>query len=246
MDYKKHYDNLISSRNKRICIEGVYYEKHHIIMRSMGGTNDKENIVLLTAREHFIAHYLLWKIYKNNQTAWSFKMMCTRNKKWSAKIYEELRKNMKHSEETKMKISASNKISQIKNPSKGNRRGSKCSEETKMKMRIAQKGKKGPAFSEETIKQMSDVRKGIKFSEEHKKNMSIGMLDRTPWNKGKKHVILKNKKPIYQCDLSGKIIKEWDSAKQVFIELGYSCSGISLCCSGKYLSSNGFIWKYKK
>lgn len=45
---------------------GGYFEKHHIIPRSLNGSNCKTNLVLLTAREHFICHYLLTKIYKEN------------------------------------------------------------------------------------------------------------------------------------------------------------------------------------
>ena len=33
---------------------------HHIIPKSLGGSNDKSNLVLLTPEEHF-AHYYLWK-----------------------------------------------------------------------------------------------------------------------------------------------------------------------------------------
>lgn len=40
----------------------VYYEKHHIIPKSLGGNDDTDNVVLLTAREHFIAHILLPKM----------------------------------------------------------------------------------------------------------------------------------------------------------------------------------------
>lgn len=40
-----------------------YYELHHIKPRSFGGTDDKENLVKLTAREHFICHWLLVKMY---------------------------------------------------------------------------------------------------------------------------------------------------------------------------------------
>lgn len=43
-----------------------YSENHHIIPRSMGGTNSKDNLVRLTGREHFIAHLLLHKIYPDN------------------------------------------------------------------------------------------------------------------------------------------------------------------------------------
>jgi len=43
----------------------VSYEAHHIIPKSLGGTNTKENIALLTYREHFIAHALLTSMCKS-------------------------------------------------------------------------------------------------------------------------------------------------------------------------------------
>ena len=39
------------------------FESHHIIPRSLGGDNLKENKVSLLPREHFIAHLLLTKMY---------------------------------------------------------------------------------------------------------------------------------------------------------------------------------------
>ena len=42
---------------------GGYFENHHIIPRSFGGSDDKDNLVLLTAKEHFICHFLLAKHY---------------------------------------------------------------------------------------------------------------------------------------------------------------------------------------
>ena len=63
MNYKKIYDSLIEKAKNRI-LEG-YVEKHHIIPRCIGGTDDKENIVILTPEEHFLAHQLLVKIYPN-------------------------------------------------------------------------------------------------------------------------------------------------------------------------------------
>lgn len=61
MNYKNHYEKLITRARDRI-IEG-YLENHHILPKCMGGTNDKINLVKLTAREHFIAHVLLVKIH---------------------------------------------------------------------------------------------------------------------------------------------------------------------------------------
>ena len=74
MNYQWHYDQLIETRKllNRNKKDGNYYENHHIIMKSMGGTNDPENLVLLTAREHFIAHWLLWRIHRNESSSRAF------------------------------------------------------------------------------------------------------------------------------------------------------------------------------
>lgn len=60
MNYIKVYDALIrnaqlSNRNKK---EGIF-ELHHIIPKCLDGTDDEYNLVLLTPREHYIAHFLL-------------------------------------------------------------------------------------------------------------------------------------------------------------------------------------------
>lgn len=68
MNYHKLYNSIIQNR-KQNAIEG-YTETHHIIPRSLGGTNDKENLVDLTAREHFICHLLLTKIYPEGSVEW--------------------------------------------------------------------------------------------------------------------------------------------------------------------------------
>ena len=55
--------NLIDSRKKmnRHKGDGELYDCHHIIPKCMGGSNSTSNKVLLTPREHFIAHLLLSK-----------------------------------------------------------------------------------------------------------------------------------------------------------------------------------------
>lgn len=68
MDYEYHYDRLIEKARNRI-ING-YKEAHHIIPRCIKEDNSKENIVNLTAREHYIAHYLLYKMYKDTEHAY--------------------------------------------------------------------------------------------------------------------------------------------------------------------------------
>ena len=76
MDYKKIYDQLIESR--RDNRPAGYTERHHIIPRSLGGSEDKDNKVRLTGREHWVAHLLLHRIHDCQATAHACHKM-TRN-----------------------------------------------------------------------------------------------------------------------------------------------------------------------
>lgn len=64
MNYQKIYNNIIQ-RGKNRILEG-YKEKHHIVPRCLGGTDDEENLVSLTPEEHYLCHLLLVKIYPNS------------------------------------------------------------------------------------------------------------------------------------------------------------------------------------
>jgi hypothetical protein len=66
MDYNKIY-NQICNRGKEKRELDQYYEKHHVIPRCMDGKNIADNLTTLTYREHFIAHLLLTKIYKEHR-----------------------------------------------------------------------------------------------------------------------------------------------------------------------------------
>ena len=59
--YSRWYENLIEKAKSRGTVLG-YKETHHTIPKSWGGANTKDNLVNLTAREHYIAHLLLWKM----------------------------------------------------------------------------------------------------------------------------------------------------------------------------------------
>lgn len=59
MNYEKIYYQIIDKR-KLLCPLG-YKEKHHIIPKCMNGGNCKNNLVFVTAREHYICHKLLTK-----------------------------------------------------------------------------------------------------------------------------------------------------------------------------------------
>ena len=77
--YTKWYTNIIFKANQlqRKKSSKEYYELHHIIPKCepFNGSNKKENLVLLTAKEHFICHLLLTKMcegYKKNKMMWAF------------------------------------------------------------------------------------------------------------------------------------------------------------------------------
>lgn len=134
MNYEKVYHSIINKRIKDPLSKSVYGEKHHIIPRSIGGSNLKENLVRLSAREHFICHALLAEMYPFKSYEWykmnhAFLMMqCTGSKTkryTNSRLFEQKRKDFsivmsfnqsgsknsqfgtKKSPETRLKISRS-------------------------------------------------------------------------------------------------------------------------------------------
>ena len=87
----------------------VYYEKHHILPRCLSGTNDKDNLVLLTAKEHYVIHKLLTKIYpasKGIRTAFRFMSAYNKQIKISSRDYAHAKEYLGPiSEETRSKMS---------------------------------------------------------------------------------------------------------------------------------------------
>ena len=59
--YLTWYENLVAKAKARLSLDG-YVERHHVVPVCFGGNNKAENIITLTAREHYIAHLLLWKM----------------------------------------------------------------------------------------------------------------------------------------------------------------------------------------
>lgn len=68
MNYLRIYFRIIrkAKNENRIKSEVLYYEKHHIRPGCVGGSRKKSNLVLLTAKEHFICHACLAKHFENN------------------------------------------------------------------------------------------------------------------------------------------------------------------------------------
>lgn len=73
MNYEKIHNDIIKRGTdlKRIKTFPGEYENHHIIPKCIGGTDDVNNLVNLTPREHYICHKLLYIIHKNNPSRYA-------------------------------------------------------------------------------------------------------------------------------------------------------------------------------
>jgi len=174
--YTLWYYNIVSRANARALNLDTYTEKHHIIPKSLGGTNATANLTMLTGREHFICHILLTKMttgvkkYKMIHAAIGMK----RSRKYqiryiNSRLYEQIKKEFAEisrernkgktiSAETRAKMSAAAK-------------GKLKTEETRAKMSAAAKGKsKGPMSDEEKLKRSF----ALKGRPSHKKGKKTG------------------------------------------------------------------------
>jgi hypothetical protein len=121
--YTRWYYNIVDRAKTRALKVEVYSEKHHIIPKSLGGSNRKDNIVQLTGREHFICHWLLTKMVdhkKHKYQSWNaFSCMLYRENlnqerhKVSSRVFENIK-----SAGAKIK---SEKFSGMNNPMYGRR-----------------------------------------------------------------------------------------------------------------------------
>ena len=99
--YTRWYYQMINRAQARNLPTGGYTEKHHIIPKCLGGDDSLKNLAKLTAREHFIAHWLLTKMVvdtKQKYQMWNaFSCMLYRERpgqqrhKVSSKIFESIK-----------------------------------------------------------------------------------------------------------------------------------------------------------
>ena len=66
MTYDEFINNILETRGRFECGD-KYHERHHIIPKSLGGTNNKDNLIDLFPKEHYIAHKLLAKEHPDNE-----------------------------------------------------------------------------------------------------------------------------------------------------------------------------------
>jgi hypothetical protein len=163
-------------------------EKHHIVPRSMGGSNYKSNLVNLSPRWHFVAHWMLWKAYRNAKMANAFwTMACCNGERINSKTYEIVRSvAVKAIAESKRGKTTSDRQKAVVSALMS---GRVVSEETRKKISEANKGKKR---SLQVCAQMSESRKGRTHSQETKFKMSAAKKGKKPnnWKGHKIHPIV--------------------------------------------------------
>lgn len=171
MNYNNIYNRLIEKAQLRQISNPIagYKEKHHILPRCKGGTDDTHNLVALTPEEHYLAHLLLVKMYPGDiSILWAVIRMTGSTDKlvrsnklygWTRRQFAEAMRKPK-SEETRQKMSEYWSEYRHLHP---------VDDETRKKMSERMTGVKR---SDETRKKMSEAKKGVPKSESHKQKMS--------------------------------------------------------------------------
>lgn len=181
MDYRKAHDAIIARALSRNSVDG-YTEKHHIIPRSMGGSNNKSNLVILTAKEHYIVHWLLFKIHKNKEMAFAWNRMThgkssvkryishtfTHARKTHAEYVSAFLKGKKLTEQHRAALSAAKsgktyaEIGRLNSPLKGR------------KVPEAQKIKSSIAAKERNYRHTDEAKEKMRISKIGEKNPNFG------------------------------------------------------------------------
>ena len=188
------YNNFISALQGQ-AVEG-YSEKHHIVPRSHGGSNKKDNLIVLTPRQHFIAHRMLWKAYGGSMARAYFMMSATgKYGKLGSKTYAMAREDYSKQVSAQMAIKPNVPAFTLEHRAKLRQAklGTKVSDETKAKISAAQAGR---VYDDEFKRKVSEGLKGKATrgtgwsqSEETKRKIGEAQVGALNHRYGKKHTM---------------------------------------------------------
>jgi hypothetical protein len=205
MNYQIIYNQIIERAQNR-KLDG-YKERHHIIPKCMGGSNDKTNLVELTAREHFLCHMLLCEMYPEE-----IKLVTSL---WLMAIGKKRKKENKYT--IGSRIYESLKIKNAKNQSKS-QTGRKLSEETKLKMSEAKLGKKLP---EETKQKMRKPKSSTENMSRPKSEETKEKIRQSMMGQNKNKMSEETKKKIYTTERNKKISNSQKGIKKPTSGFGF-------------------------
>ena len=233
LTYEEFIQNILDTRGRFACGD-EYHERRHIIPKSCGGTDDKENLIDLYAREHFEAHRLLALENPDNEKLvyawWCMSIMKNEYTKERYKIskeeYEEMKKQYaimrsetmsgknapnygkKHSDETKKIISEKAK-ERYKNPENHPMYG------------VHRFGKDSPHY-------------GKKHTAESKEKMS----------KGHKGLYKDENSPSAKPVICLDTMNVYGAISLASKHTGTNSTCIGACCYGRRKSAGGLQWKF--
>jgi hypothetical protein len=167
MNYQRIHDAIIERASNR-TLQG-YREKHHVIPRCMGGVDTADNLVELTAREHFIIHKLLVEIYPTESKLVYAYWMMSRNVS-NSKYKREYRVSSRDYEYARKLFSE---------VSSNHQKGKRLTDEHKKALSIAAATRKTRSpikHSDETKLKLSVLWKGTTRSIEDRQKISAGQL----------------------------------------------------------------------
>jgi len=234
MDYKKNYDDYIAyvktlGRRKlnRDDPSYVYYERHHIVPKCIGGSSNKFNLVLLTAREHVLAHYLLCKIFPSSvKIALAFSMIIKNNSSRDRGLGLISSRLIASRKEVLVLLNSG-----VGHPMYGRHHTPESNRRNSEKNKIIQKGRvpwnKGIPMTDEAKLKSSNTMKGHVWSKERNEKISKSLMGHSGNNVCK----------VF-CVETGKIFETVGSASE------FVGTGIGHCLSGRQKTAGGFHWEY--
>lgn len=103
----------------------------------------------------------------------------------------------------------------------------------------------GRVLNKETRLRISNSKKGMIFTESHKKKLSLSKTGCKHNLYGIKGSQNKTSKPIIQYDKDHNLIREFISLTEASKTLSINIGNISSCLKKRHKSAGGFIWEYK-
>jgi hypothetical protein len=259
MNYKRIYNSIVENANKqnRKKKAGVSYERHHIIPKSIGGSNNRDNLVLLTPKEHYICHRLLVEIHKGtpNENKMYYAMWCMINGVGNQKRYATSSRIFTKLREEFIKTYTGNRYDTRKAIEQYDLNGNyitffdsakTASEALKISRGTIENCARGECKTAGGFNwKYTNSEKVIDKVVHEKSGRKVG----TPsHNKGKKFQPGTRNikyKQVFQYTLSMDLVKKWESIQQASDSLQISRGSIENCARKTCKTSGGFIWKYK-
>jgi hypothetical protein len=218
-EYEALYERLMARAKDREYLP-LIHERHHILPKSMGGSDDAKNIAVLTYKEHFLAHWVLTKIKTGKDrylALFALRRMTHKNKNQPSRVVAgwqyELARKANHEAMLDNKLAL----------------GAKPSKKTIEKLRKRMRGNT-----------LGRLLKGVKQSPERKAKTSKALKNNPNVISARIGNTNTKRRPV-RCLNDGRIFPMLKAAAE-----HYSIHGTSIwcVCTGRIKSVKGYVFEY--